>query len=117
MCRQLNPVSPHPPEYFSVVRPVREILCAIPGHRRDCFEASLAPRHRRAASNTMDEADQTAVSQGRAVNRLATIMNLPPLRAAFGEFCRKALCSEVCMLVNKQTPTIKLVSYQWFRLG
>eukprot|EP00752_Nemacystus_decipiens_P009744 g8702.t1 len=85
----------HPPlVYVIVIRPVREILSAVPGHRRDCCEAALAPRHRRTNSNTLDEVDHSAVTQGRAVSRLATIMNLPPLRAAFGEFCRKALCSE-----------------------
>eukprot|EP00903_Cladosiphon_okamuranus_P022290 g20496.t1 len=85
----------HPPVvYVVVIRPVREILSAVPAHRRNCTEAVMAPRHRRSSSNTIDDADQSAVAQGRAVSRLATIMNLPPLRAAFGGFCQKSLCSE-----------------------
>lgn len=80
----------------SIARPVREVLRPAPVRRRSCFEALLAPRHGRAPT-TAGEVEQPATFVGS--NRLATIMSLPPLRKAFGEFCRKSLCSEVCMYV------------------
>ena len=89
-----------------VIRPVREVLRPVPARPRTCLEALLAPRQGPAASGTVADIEQpaaaavaTAASQGRTLNRLATVLSLPPLRTAFGEFCRKSLCSEVRMYV------------------
>lgn len=86
----------------SNIRPVREVLRHPHGGRRGTFEKLLAPRHRRTSSmsgHTVDDVDGHANGRSRALsvddNRLATIMSFLPLRTAFGEFCRKALCSEV----------------------
>eukprot|EP00752_Nemacystus_decipiens_P009739 g8697.t1 len=104
---ELSPISPlvykyvhvaflavsHPPlVYLIVIRPVREVLRPAPVRRRSCFEAMLAPRCRRAPVSTVGDMEQPAALVDS--NQLPTIMSLPPLRKAFGEFCRKALCSE-----------------------
>eukprot|EP00903_Cladosiphon_okamuranus_P016954 g15629.t1 len=94
-------VSNIPVLYVINIRPVREVLRHLPPDRRTDFQKLLAPRHRRTSGNAMDENSgdgRYSNSQGRAVfvdgNRVATIMSFPSLKKAFGEFCRKALCSE-----------------------
>eukprot|EP00752_Nemacystus_decipiens_P009741 g8699.t1 len=53
---------------------------------------------RMSTSQRIGSSRRISTSQRRAAcvdeNRLAAIMSFPTLRAAFGEFCRKALCSE-----------------------
>ena len=87
----------------SIIRPVREVLRHIPSHSITISQKLLAPRRKKGepASAPTDEGRERAftTNQGRAVcidgNRLATIMSFPTLAEAFGEFCRKSLCSEV----------------------
>lgn len=87
----------------SNIRPVREVLRDIPAGRRSTVETLLAPRYRRAPSNTTDDFERRWGDANK--NRLATIMSVLPLRKAFGEFCRKSLCSEVsAMHVSSRTP-------------
>lgn len=85
----------------SNVRPVRDVLRHVPAGRRTFLQKLLAPRHTRTPDGNDDGSERVTPSQRRAVcvdgNRLATIMTFPTLKTRFGEFCRKALCSEVCV--------------------
>ncbi|CAM9594329.1 unnamed protein product [Scytosiphon promiscuus] len=87
------------------IRPVREVLRHIPERRRSTVEILLLSPHRKvSASNggrrvvaTADVADSPARQDREAYvdsNRLTSIMTFLPLRAAFGEYCQKALCGE-----------------------
>ena len=89
----------------SIIRPVREVLRHISSDRRTGFQTLLAPRHKRTPVSAIVECgEQFATNQSRVVcadeNRLATIMSFLGLRTAFGEFCRKSLCSEVCVCMS-----------------
>lgn len=89
------------PELLSIIRPVQAVLRHIPERKRSAIELLLVPPHRRISANTV------AVTAGYTpkpglngdescdANRLTSIMNFLPLREAFGEFCRRSLCSEV----------------------
>ena len=60
----------------------------------------VAPRRRRTSSSTVavtNTPDYERYRKGSSsgANRLSSIMGFLPLREAFGEFCRRSLCSEV----------------------
>ena len=78
---------------------MQEVLRHVPEGRRTVFHKLLAPRLMTTPGNDDSGSERAATTQGRAAcvneNRLAVIMSFPTLRTAFGEFCRKALCSEV----------------------
>ena len=82
----------------SNIRPVREVLRETPPGRRSTVERLLAPRYSRTPSHTSDDVERQSGDANE--NRLAAIMSFLPLRTAFGEFCRKSLCSEVWLMYD-----------------
>lgn len=91
----------------SNIKPVREVLRHIPERRRSTVEIILLSPHRNVVPHsngasrvvaTAEVAESTARQDREAYvdsNRLTSIMSFLPLRAAFGEYCQKALCGEV----------------------
>ena len=87
---------------YSIIRPVRAVVRDIPEKRRSTVEILLVSPHRKHSSTSIAvTADFEPTGGPRKKkgscddNRLSSIMNFLPLREAFGEYCRKFLCSEV----------------------
>eukprot|EP00752_Nemacystus_decipiens_P009711 g8672.t1 len=87
--------------WVCIIRPVREVVRNIPLRRRSKVEALLITPHRRISGGNVAVAVTTNLEymlyrdgSSSDTNKLASIMRFPPLRDAFGEFCRRSLCSE-----------------------
>jgi len=103
---RLNPITfAAAPNLYSIIRPVQAVLRHVPERRRSRIEILLVPPQRKVSAKvsagTVAVAADHAQKPGRNgdescdSNRLASIMRFLPLREAFGEFCRRSLCSEV----------------------
>eukprot|EP00903_Cladosiphon_okamuranus_P014587 g13528.t1 len=84
--------------WICIIRPVREAVRNIPRPRRNAVEALLVAPLRKSSSTVAVTTDSEYIlyRKGSAcdANRLVSIMGFLPLREAFGEFCRRSLCSE-----------------------
>lgn len=84
--------------YARNIRPAIDILRHEPGRMLMLPFRRRSSNNARVAITTGNE--KAPVCRGRASyedsNKLVGIMGFEPLRTAFGDFCHKSLCSEVC---------------------